>query len=497
MNKRERFIYFLIVLLPSVLFTISCYHFLLDRAGEKQQERMEWVASVHRNQVDQFINETKVSMDILTISLAEEWTDINHIETMLNEVAGSDPRYGGIYLLDFEGNVRVGTNDLLKQYNLRNKPYIKEAMLIKDTAVANEPETLSNNQPVIAIAVPVMKEEEIQAILVSHIRVDYIRNIMEMLTPDYGISIENTNQIPILSVSEEANEQANRTVKYPLAELPWNVVVTADELDNNHSIPLTLMIGIVAVVLLHVLFLLIKYMMLKRQTRLERVQQEAQKLELVGTLAASTAHEIRNPLTGIKGLVQLLHEKSTCPEDELYFSVIDKEIARINQIVSELLILGKPTVQHLQTADLKEIIHDVNPLIRSEANLYSVEYNVVLPEEPIFVSLHVDRMKQVLLNLAKNAFEAMNHTGQLNITVLKETSHCHIMIKDTGPGIKKEDLDLIFKPFYTSKEDGTGLGLVVCKRIIESFGGSIEIASEPGEGTLVTITLPLESPSHP
>ena len=234
-------------------------------------------------------------------------------------------------------------------------------------------------------------------------------------------------------------------------------------------------------------------MMLKRQTKLERMQQEAQKLELIGTLAASTAHEIRNPLTGIKGLVQLLNEKYHHPEDEFYFDVINKEIARINQIVSEFLILGKPTAQKIHTVDMREIIFDLSPLIRSEANLYSIEYELTLPEQEIWVRTNTDQMKQVLLNLTKNAFEAMSKGGQLSLTVLKGKENCYITIADTGPGITKEDLRLIFKPFFTSKEDGTGLGLVVCKRIIESFGGTIEVESESGFGTVVNITLPLQT----
>ncbi|OCA87069.1 PAS domain-containing sensor histidine kinase [Pseudobacillus wudalianchiensis] len=500
MNKRERAIYFFIVVLPAILAIFGCYHFLADRADEQQREKLEWAATLHRNQLDQFINETKVSMDILAVSTEEEVQSLgkdghipNEVQAILKKMAGKDPRYGGIYILDFEGNLLTGTNDLLKQYNLRNKPYIKEALLTKDTAVSDEAETLSNNQPVIAIATPVMKDEHVEAVIVSHIRLDYMKNIMRMLTPEYSISVENAKQIPIFSVNEKVDAEENRhTVEYPLAQLPWNLIVTARQSSQNHLLALTLLFGIAIIVLLHIVFLLVKYMMLKRQTKLERMQQEAQKLELIGTLAASTAHEIRNPLTGIKGLVQLLNEKYNHPEDKFYFSVINKEIGRINQIVSEFLILGKPTAQKIQTVDIREIVFDLNPLIRSEANLYSIEYELTLPEQEIWVRVNTDQMKQVLLNLTKNAFEAMCDGGQLSLNVLKGEENCYITIADTGPGIKKEDLDLIFKPFFTSKEHGTGLGLVVCKRIIESFDGSIEIDSEHGFGTVVSITLPLQ-----
>lgn len=502
MNKRERSIYFFIVVLPAILSIIGCYHFLAERAVEQQREKLEWAATLHRNQLDQFINETKVSMDILAVSTEEEVQTLgkkiqasDKVQTILKRMVGKDPRYGGIYILDFEGNLLIGTNDLLKQYNLRNKPYIKEALLTKDTAVSDEAETLSNNQPVIAIATPVMKDEHVEAILVSHIRLDYLKNIIRMLTPEYSVSIENAKQIPIFAVNERLNsEEIEQTVEYPLAQLPWNLIVKTNKSDENHLLPLTLLFGVAIIVLLHIIFLLVKYMMLKRQTKFERMQQEAQKLELIGTLAASTAHEIRNPLTGIKGLVQLLNEKYNHPEDEFYFDVINKEIGRINQIVSEFLILGKPTAQKIQTVDMREIIFDLNPLIRSEANLYCIEYELTLPEQELWVRVNTDQMKQVLLNLTKNAFEAMEEGGKLSLNVLKGEENCYITIADTGSGITKEDLELIFKPFFTSKENGTGLGLVVCKRIIESFDGVIEVESEFGFGTVVNIILPLQPP---
>ncbi|WP_100330729.1 PAS domain-containing sensor histidine kinase [Bacillus xiapuensis] len=494
MKKRERYIYIFIVILPAIIAIFGFYQILSERAKEERVKKLEWVANMHRNQMDQFINETVVSLDILAVSTESELNNLTKVRTILQKMASKDPRYGGIYMLDFEGNLLVGTNDLLKQYNLRDKPYIKEVLLTKNTAVSEEAETLVNNQPVIAIATPVMKNQQVKAILVSHIRLDYMKNIMRLLTPEHSIAFENAKQIPIFSINQtkELSEDGNY-LRYPLAQLPWSLVIASEPSEEENVVPITLLFAVIVIILLHICFLLVKYLMLKRQTKLERMQQEAQKLELIGTLAASTAHEIRNPLTGIKGLVQLLNEKYNDSTDELYFSVINKEIARINQIVSEFLILGKPTAQKVQTVDIREIIVDLNPLIYSEANQYSVHYQVVLPEQETWVNVNFDQMKQVILNLTKNAFEAMNEGGDLRLTVIKEGNSCHLSITDTGPGIEKEHLHQLFKPFFTSKDNGTGLGLVVCKRIVESFGGTIEIISEFGFGTTVSVTLPLQN----
>ncbi|WP_203362140.1 PAS domain-containing sensor histidine kinase [Bacillus sp. REN10] len=494
MKKHGRFIYIFIVILPSILAIIGFYDFLSNRAGEEHNQELEWIASLHKNQMDQFISETKVSLDILAVSIEEEMDNVNKVKSIFKKMANQDPRYGGIYLLDFEGNLLVGTNDYLKQYNLRNKQYIKEVLLTKDTAVSDEVETLSNNQAVIAVATPVLKNEQVEAIIVSHIRLDYMKNIMKVLTPEHSIFFENAKQIPVFSVNETSKSSENElSFKYPLSQLPWNLVISTDEQKNNSFIGYTFLFAVVFIVLLHIVYLFIKYMMLKRQTGIERMQQESQKLELIGTLAASTAHEIRNPLTGIKGLVQLLNEKYNDQEDEFYFSIINKEIARINQIVSELLILGKPTAQKVSIVDIRDIVSDLNPLIYSEANLYSVDYKVTLPDQETWVKVNVDQLKQVILNLTKNAFEAMNNGGELRLTILKKEDHCQLLITDDGPGIEKEKQDQLFKPFFTSKENGTGLGLVVCKRIVDSFDGTIEIESEFGFGTTVSIALPLQT----
>ena len=228
---------------------------------------------------------------------------------------------------------------------------------------------------------------------------------------------------------------------------------------------------------------------------MEQSQIDAQKVELVGTLAASTAHEIRNPLTGIKGFIQLLQEKYKDSEDQYYFSVIDIEIQRINEIVSEFLVLGKPTAHHHAVNDLNAIILELSPLLGSEANLYNTELDLKLNKEPLYIFCTKDHIKQVLLNLVKNALEAIDkQEGKVTIAVRKFDGNAQIKVTDTGKGMPQEVQSKLFHPFFTMKDTGTGLGLVVCKRIITMYKGTISIKSVPNKGTEVTIMLPLTDP---
>ncbi len=232
-------------------------------------------------------------------------------------------------------------------------------------------------------------------------------------------------------------------------------------------------------------------MLLKRQTKLERQQNELQKIELVGTFAASTAHEIRNPLTGIKGLVALLKEKYKDEQDQFYFSIIEQEIERINEIVSEFLILGKPTAIIEQTYDVRTILNEVALIIQSEANLHNIVFHLHLPDHHVHIRCSKDHMKQVVLNITKNAIEAMTSSDTLTIVVTDNETHTQLQIIDTGKGIPKHIQKHLFHPFFTNKDTGTGLGLVICKRIVEMYDGHIFIDSKENKGTTVHIEIPL------
>ena len=133
----------------------------------------------------------------------------------------------------------------------------------------------------------------------------------------------------------------------------------------------------------------------------------------------------------------------------------------------------------------------MRPIIESEARHFNIEVEWNIIKEPIRVHCTKDQLKQVILNIAKNGFEAMEVGKKLRIHIHHENEWAKIMIIDTGQGLNEKDINKVFDPFYTSKKEGTGLGLFVCKRIIESFNGTIKFPSKPQNGTTVTISLPL------
>jgi PAS domain S-box-containing protein len=229
-----------------------------------------------------------------------------------------------------------------------------------------------------------------------------------------------------------------------------------------------------------------------RQTE-ERLNR-TEKLSVVGELSASVAHEIRNPLTSLKGFVQLLQMEDNKHQD--YYQIMLDELNRINHIVGELLLLAKP--QHLQYTKLaiQKILRDVISLLGVEATLYNVQIESNFPKEDLIIECEPNQLKQLFINLIKNSIEASKNGGTIWISLEQiEKSQVSIMVKDNGCGISKERLEKIGEPFYSSKEKGTGLGLTVSYKIVQSHKGTIHFDSELDYGTTVNIILPIEQNS--
>ncbi|MGX6441692.1 ATP-binding protein [Neobacillus sp. K501] len=221
----------------------------------------------------------------------------------------------------------------------------------------------------------------------------------------------------------------------------------------------------------------------------------SEKLSLVGELSASIAHEIRNPLTSLKGFVQILQTEDQ--KHQYYYQIMLDELNRINHIVGELLLLAKPQHFHFSRLPIQKILNDVISLLGVESSLHNVQMDSHFPEEELILECEPNQLKQLFINLIKNAIEASKNNGTVWIGVeTAGTEHLCITIKDNGIGISKDRLDKIGEPFYSSKEKGTGLGLTVSFKIVQSHKGTIHFESELGDGTTVNIVLPIKQ-GHP
>ncbi len=220
----------------------------------------------------------------------------------------------------------------------------------------------------------------------------------------------------------------------------------------------------------------------------QQLLQQSEKLTLAGQFAAGIAHEIRNPLTSIKGFLQLM--QSTADYKLHYFKIMLDELNRIETILSELLLLAKPQSKNYQLKNAIEIIASVVSLLETQAILNDIQIQTYYDTDKATIYCDENQLKQVFINLIKNAIEAMPEGGVIKIEAISGEKDIVIRFTDQGYGIPKEKLPRVGQPFYTTKDTGTGLGLSVSFSIIEAHQGNIYVSSKVNEGTIFTVTLP-------
>jgi two-component system sensor histidine kinase HydH len=226
--------------------------------------------------------------------------------------------------------------------------------------------------------------------------------------------------------------------------------------------------------------------------RLQGEIRRKEKLAAIGGLAAGVAHEIRNPLSSIKGIATYFKNKfDEDSSDNEMAGVMINEVDRLNRVISELLEFARPPEIKLKKTDVNSLIEHSVRLIEKEASSKDIAIKLDLSQQPLPAEIDSDRFSQCLLNLYLNSLQAMEKGGQLSIKdSLTDDSHIIIEIKDTGSGIKAENLNKIFDPYYTTKTKGTGLGLAIVHKIIEAHNGNIKVRSAPGQGTTFIIGIP-------
>jgi two-component system, sporulation sensor kinase E len=225
--------------------------------------------------------------------------------------------------------------------------------------------------------------------------------------------------------------------------------------------------------------------------QLQHKVEHQQALNVVGQMAASIAHEIRNPLTSLKGFTELL-KLNADEESRMYLSVIDSELQRMEQILSELLVLSKPTSMKVELLELDHIVKQVIEFMLPDALMKNIMIQYISPSTQVYIGGNENRLKQVFMNLIKNAMESMNNGG--TITVEMNVIDCAIvelLIKDEGVGMDSATLQNLFQPFYTTKSTGTGLGLAFVKKVIEEHEGVIGVNSELQKGTCFHLQFPI------
>lgn len=235
---------------------------------------------------------------------------------------------------------------------------------------------------------------------------------------------------------------------------------------------------------------LFAFYMLRREEKHRREMQRREEMARLGELGAVMAHEIRNPLAGIKGYAQLTESADNLEQARLYADKIVTQSVRMESLVDDLLMFAREDRGDRYPADLSALVQESVTMIRMEVDLEKTKV-IHIAQTAMKVLVASDRIIQLLLNLLKNGLQAMPDGGILRVELSEARSNAIITISDSGVGITPENLPHIFDPFWTSKAKGTGLGLALCKKVTQEHGGSLTVESTPGAGTTFTVILPL------
>ncbi|OPH59041.1 hypothetical protein BC351_22195 [Paenibacillus ferrarius] len=216
------------------------------------------------------------------------------------------------------------------------------------------------------------------------------------------------------------------------------------------------------------------------------------KIKIVSEMAASVAHEIRNPLTSVRGFIQLMGAQGLEQEKKLFYQKISlEELERAQMIITDYLAIAKPEPEKIEKINLHDEVQYVVHVLQTFANYHEVQINVLLQENSMFMLGDRNKLRQSLINIGKNAIEAMSADGGvLSISLSKQKNDLVLTITDTGIGMTQEQISRLGTPYFSTKEKGTGLGTMVSFSLLRAMKGNINVASEVGRGTIFEISFP-------
>ncbi len=219
----------------------------------------------------------------------------------------------------------------------------------------------------------------------------------------------------------------------------------------------------------------------------------SEKLAYTGRIAASIAHEIRNPLTNVSMSVQQLKKGNKIKHEGFkHVEIVERNIGRINYLITELLNCARPAKLNLQPYDIHKVLRDVLESTKTKLNLQKIKVTKNFTSKLAVLKIDKEQIERAFLNLITNAIEAMPRGGNLTIITELNGNFFRVKIHDTGKGIPEKDIIKIFDPFFSTKPQGVGLGLSICYGIIVSHGGTIEVESKSKKGSTFTVSLPIE-----
>lgn len=510
------------ILLLFLLCTVGLVSMTLEGV---QQQCVDKNISILHHGTDRVNNYfTRIQGVLLTAVDPDEPTWVNQGTLHRLQKLGIDyPEIISISIADEEGSVIYSTYHHLMSYSLNAEKYFHKAMNSTRPGISDLYTKLGNRA--LAVYVPLMKEGKVVGLIQAVVDPYLLNNLLADLIRDREhtfLGITDTNGVIIAfshpqyigtsltrleSIQMALQGKHAAITETSVLEKDWRLVVTRPLADNQGAVILSqptrvVYSPVVAVlryeipaVLLWVLLIIVliyRKVLQVSHREVDLLALQAEKANAVAEIAASVAHEVRNPLTGIRGFMQLLSSRTKDPKAHEYGKLIVEEVDRVEVIIGEFLSLAKPHSMRRTKCSLTGILRSVY-LLASGRGIYNGVDIEFIETESIGMMADGAQLKQAFLNLCTNSIQAMPNGGKLTIAVKREGTRAFVLIQDTGIGIRPEHIPRLGERFFTTKDDGSGLGLAVVYRVIEdNHRGKIEVKSVLNQGTTFRIWLPLE-----
>ncbi|WP_157998430.1 PAS domain-containing sensor histidine kinase [Desulfosporosinus sp. OT] len=504
------------------------YLLLFDQLNEQRQEMINknmQIARLTANYVDDYLSSYKQTLKGVAFRVPLIDNDRNELTKLLRDISLAHSEASLFYVANAKGQLLAKYPNDHADKNIVDRDFFTAAMQ-KKVFIGGPYVGRVTGIDIISITAPFYQDGKVSGIVGVSIPLDELQNKLSVIqighsgyatrfTKDGNFlwhpkleELKKTMELdktPLFkaalaaktgegsigpSPGEEPPEQHSFVT---LTEAPWVIVIVQplQEFNNQMNQIMWRNIFIIILLIMFIIVILRYFNLLKDRIAAEHIQ-KAEKLALVGQLAAGVAHEIRNPLTSIKGFVQLIQSKKSEPIPEFYLETIMQEIDRINDIVGEMVVLAKPVPVQFAEINLRNLINDILNLIGPQAVLKDIQLELIASEDLLAIRGEPNQLKQVFINLIKNSIESIVDGGFVKIHLTNRgNSVVEVKVQDNGPGVPRENLEKLGTPFFTTKETGTGLGLMVTYGIIRNHKGEINVLSEVGHGTTFSINFPV------
>ncbi|ULG72670.1 ATP-binding protein [Macrococcus brunensis] len=485
MKHLKRYIF--VNLLITLTLSIFSYFFILQHEKDIEQSSIDRSLSIHEQQIATFIDDAISTVQTIA-TVMEVAPKTEALQTAISSSRSKDGSYKSISIVDKDGRVMISSNQNLIGQLEHSYAFYEQHKDPHQISINFSTEEFNGVDDIYISKFMTYKGEPV--VIVAEMNINTLMTSIDAVQRAKSVELTDLNNNMIFK-SKMLNENGISNSK-TLQNVDWRLKIISnrnlalDALRTTAILFLLLTLVVATIQLFNNVY--------ERQKEKLRLIEEinAQKKELIGMLAANTAHEIKNPLTSVRGFVELLELKYDRQGENPHFAIIKTEIDRITDIVGQFLLLGRPTEENDQPTEVVKVVKDTLNFMKYDFDVHQMRLISSYQEPELYTLMAADQLKQVLINLLQNAKEAIpdGRSGVIEIKVQLQDMII-ITITDNGIGMSESAIKRLYEPFYTTKITGTGLGLPVTRNMIELAGGTIDAQSTVDVGTTFIIRLPI------